>query len=362
MKKIISVLTIAAIPTFGFAEDVINVKSQDGMYSKPEVLKEAQDWDDVNLKPETSVYGGPNGLQKKTEEPLEEVIQEVEVKAEEVVKPEPLPEEQLMPEVKEDVAEDKSVNEDSGFGFSLSGVQVGAGFGTTGTNFFAGYANLESEYWLLRHFGFRADIGTTDLFDISMNTLANEGLNYVDGLGDIMEARDTKMKAEHLGVLVDFYPFSGSFRISGGYLDGNTNFNSVADITALDSFGAPIEFELSGTQYRYDATGLAGNATFNWDYSGPYLGTGFDIGMFAGFKFFIDAGVVLAESSGKLDLTVPETGLEVFEGGAWEIVETDPVATAEFERLKNEALKDANQDLEELKVYPILKMGFMYRF
>jgi hypothetical protein len=36
-------------------------------------------------------------------------------------------------------------------------------------------------------------------------------------------------------------------------------------------------------------------ANLKWKYSGPYAGIGFDLGVLAGFKFYVDAGVVFAK-------------------------------------------------------------------
>ena len=37
-------------------------------------------------------------------------------------------------------------------------------------------------------------------------------------------------------------------------------------------------------------------ADFHWKYHGPYAGLGFDLGIWRGFKFFMDAGVVFADA------------------------------------------------------------------
>ncbi len=344
MRKIITTLMLAAVPfsvaanandTYGQPESQIITKSPKGNLSG--LSSDTNEYPDYTLEPKEG-----KKVAKKTE-----------------LKPEPLPEPEILPE--EQLEETKPVaktNSEWDFGL-LDGVQFGAGVGTTGANFFAGYANRESSYWLIKKFGVRFDYASTDMFDITMDTIADQAFEYVDGLGDIMSAKDTNVKAESKGIMVDFYPFSSSgWRLSGGYTSGNLSFNSTADI----SYGFDAEFELAGTQYRYNASDLEGVAQFNWDYKGPYVGTGFEGTLYKGLKFYMDMGVVFADKSGQFDLIVPETGLEVFEGGTWNPVAGDTTLTDEFEDLKADALKDANEDISKIDFYPIIKMGLMYRF
>jgi len=122
-----------------------------------------------------------------------------------------------------------------------------------------------------------------------------------------------------------------------------------------------LAFELNGVNYRYTGNTINAGAEVNWDYNGPYLGAGFDLGLFAGLKIYFDAGVVFANRAAQLGLDVPLNGLQVFKNGTWVPVANDMLVN-ELEQVKAEALADAQDELNKFKFYPMVKIGFMYRF
>ncbi len=339
MKKIIPFVSVLALSVPAYSLDV----QKDMLPPSEEKLI------DVDMKKDSN-----DSLYAKSDE---KVLMAADKKsAEEIVKKE---------EPKETEEFESEIN-DSENSFP-AGVQIGAGAGTSGANFFVGYANKDFDSFWWKRFGFRADYATTDFIELELDDVANEVLKEVNGLGEILSAKNTKVSAEHMGVLVDFYPFGNTFalggwRISGGYMKGNTNIAADAVVDGLDGFGAPIEFEMGGQKYRYNASGMTGDVEFNWDYSGPYLGTGFDFGLFAGLKLYLDAGVVITNDVGRFDLNVPvNTSLEVF-NGSWNTVGNVPALESQFEDLKNAALKEANDSISDIGFYPVVKLGLMYRF
>ena len=102
---------------------------------------------------------------------------------------------------------------------------------------------------------------------------------------------------------------------------------------------------------------MHGTADLDWKYRGPYLGTGFDIGLFAGLKIYIDAGVVFTNKSAQLSLDIPTDNLQQYNGTTWESVDIP-----ELNAVIDETLSDAQSELDDLKFYPMVKLGFMYRF
>jgi hypothetical protein len=104
---------------------------------------------------------------------------------------------------------------------------------------------------------------------------------------------------------------------------------------------------------------MNGTAKLDWEYRGPYLGTGFDIGLFAGFKIYVDVGVVFTNEAAKLSLDVPFENLQKLDGSTWKPV-TDP--ENEVEKYKDQATAEAQDELYDFKFYPMVKVGFMYRF
>lgn len=252
----------------------------------------------------------------------------------------------------------------------LHGVQVGLGASaTSGLNGFVGYANKDFDSFWLKRFGFRVDFASTRPVKSAINSAVDSamGSSGID-IGDNLTINDGEIKAHHVAALVDFYPFGntwfwGGLRLTGGYYTGklDVDANLSGKIDGLPS-GA-FEFKLMNNLYRYTGNSVHGTARADWKYSGPYLGTGFDLGLFAGFKIYMDAGVVFTSKTAQLNLDVPFAGLEYYDTAAstWKPVSSS-AEQAEVDRVKAEALADAQSELDDIKFYPMIKLGFMYRF
>ena len=253
-------------------------------------------------------------------------------------------------------------------GSFLKGLQVGVGVSATGgLNGFIGYANKDFDSFWAKRFGVRFDFATTR----PVKTLIQDGIDSLLGddgveLGDGLEINNINLSAKHFAAMLDFYPFGntwflGGWRLTGGYYMGDMHISAgvAGEIDELSS-GA-YEFELNDTHFRYLGNAVRGSAKVDWDYRGPYVGTGFDFGLFAGFKIYLDAGVVFTNRAAQLGLNVPFTGLEIYQNGAWESVEDENLESV-VDGIVSETLSDAQSDLDDLTFYPIVKVGFMYRF
>ena len=252
----------------------------------------------------------------------------------------------------------------------LQGVQVGLGASaTSGLNGFVGYANKDFDSFWLKRFGFRVDFASTRPVKSAINSAVDSamGSSGID-IGDNLTINDGEIKAHHVAALVDFYPFGntwfwGGLRLTGGYytgkLDVDANLSGKIDGLPSDAF----EFKLMENLCRYTGNSVHGTARADWKYSGPYLGTGFDLGLFAGFKIYMDAGVVFTSKTAQLNLDVPFAGLEYYDTAAstWKPVSSS-AEQAEVDHVKAEALADAQSELDDIKFYPMIKLGFMYRF
>ena len=211
----------------------------------------------------------------------------------------------------------------------------------------------------------RFDFATTaplkSVIDSGIDSIMGDGIE----LGDGLSINNGSIKSHHFAALIDFYPFGdtwflGGIRISGGYYFGNMDIS--ADLTGAVSElpDSEFAFELNGQNYKYSGNSVHGAANLDWNYNGPYLGAGFDIGLFAGLKIYFDAGVVFTNRAAELGLDIPLGGLQVFENGGWR-----PVSGAlvdDFNQAKQDALADAQSELDKLTFYPMVKIGFMYRF
>ena len=247
------------------------------------------------------------------------------------------------------------------------GLQLGVGVSaTSGLNGFVGYANKNFDSFWLKRLGFRADFATTS----PLKSMINSGIDSVMGdegidIGDGITIKDGAIDGYHFAALVDFYPFGntwflGGIRITGGYYFGNLELSANLTGKVSDLPEAEFAFSLNGVDYKYVGNEVHGTANADWDYRGPYLGAGFDLGIVAGFKIYMDAGVVFTNKTAQLGLDLPTKNLQKWNGSNWETVDLSGIQ--EFEQAKSDALADAQEELDKLKFYPMIKIGFMYRF
>lgn len=245
----------------------------------------------------------------------------------------------------------------------FDGFQIGVGVsGSSGLNGFVGYANKDFDSFWAKRFGIRFDFATTKPIKSALNDAVNEVMGDEIEIGDNLAISDLDIDANHYAAMIDFYPFGdtwllGGWRISGGYYMGEfqASANIAGTISELD--GGSYEFELMGHQFKYTGNSVNGTATLDWDYRGPYLGTGFDIGLIAGFKIYMDAGVVFTNKSAQLGLDLPFENL--YMDGA--PVDNQTIKDT-VNSIVDETLADAQSELDDYKFYPMFKVGFMYRF
>lgn len=248
-----------------------------------------------------------------------------------------------------------------------TGLQLGVGLSaTSGLNGFIGYANKNFDSFWWKRLGVRFDFAATKPIRSQVNSVVDKYIGDEDiEIGDELKISTPKLKAKHVAAMIDIYPFGntwflGGWRLTGGYYMGNIEADSL--ITSTATPGDEFEFEIGGNQYKYVGA-MQGHAKINWKYSGPYAGTGFDLGLFYGIKIFVDAGVVFTSKAAELKLDVPTDGLyQSNDGGAnWFQVNTPELEEA-LETAKRKELDDAQKEINKIKYYPIVKVGFMYRF
>lgn len=270
------------------------------------------------------------------------------------------------PEVKTETKSEQKIAEaekSESKGSFLDGVQLGVGASATGgLNGFVGYANKKADSFWGKRFGVRFDFATTQ----PVESVINDAIDSVVGdegidVGDNLTISHGKMDAKHFAALIDFYPFGntwflGGWRLTGGYAFGDMKLG--ADIAGtFDGAADRYEFELSGKKYAYTGNTAHGTANLDWKYHGPYVGTGFDFGLLAGLKIYVDAGVVFTNRAAELSLDVPTDNLQQFNGTTWETVDVP-----ELDAAIQETLSDAQDTLDDFKFYPMVKVGLMYRF
>lgn len=144
-----------------------------------------------------------------------------------------------------------------------------------------------------------------------------------------------ELKLSSVGAIADYHVGGSAFRISGGAYINNNKFSLT---------GEPVAgtIEIGDTVYT---AAQAGTVTAGVEFSSlsPYFGIGFGNALGDGrpFKFSIDIGVLY---QGDPEASVAATGLIV--------------TNADLE----EAERELNTELENLKWYPVVAIGMSYRF
>lgn len=243
---------------------------------------------------------------------------------------------------------------------AFDGVQLGVGLsGTTGFNINAGYYNNLSQNYLLRHFGVRFDYANIEPLKSAVDSAIDHIMKEGVSVGDGVKIDKGELDSWHAALLLDYYPFAGWWRITGGYAWG------AADLSA-EIFGeistAPdmrFYFYLAGDHYFYNGNDFGGQAFIDWAFHGPYLGTGFDVDLFCGFSLVFDAGVVFTNRSARLSLEIPHEQLYIYnkETAVW-----SPITIPALDNDVARATGEGNDKLSNYKFFPILKLGFVYKF
>lgn len=148
---------------------------------------------------------------------------------------------------------------------------------------------------------------------------------------------DGKIKLNSFGAMVDVYPFGGSFRVSGG---ARINNNEIA-LSATPN----VPVEINGNDYLPSQIGTLGTRADANTFS-PALTFGWSGSNRRGFMFGFETGV-LFQGAFEIDpLTATGTA------------RNDATFRADLEA-ERRSLQD---DVDKVKIYPILQFAIGYRF
>lgn len=153
---------------------------------------------------------------------------------------------------------------------------------------------------------------------------------------------DVDLKFANAGVLVDYFPFEsvGFHLTAGAYYNANK----------IDGEGRPMDgttFTIDDVDYQASQIGSL-DATLDFDKFAPYVGLGWgNDSRSEGFGLSLDIGVLVGQT--KVDLAATRG---VVDDTTWDAIQTS---------VTNEqaALDD---DLDRLKIYPVVMLGFTYTF
>jgi hypothetical protein len=147
---------------------------------------------------------------------------------------------------------------------------------------------------------------------------------------------DFNFDLQSVALLANYHPFSGTFRFTGGVVYNKNELNLTGKPTGTN-------YVINGATYSAAQVGtLSGKLTFSS--TAPYLGLGW--GNRPGGKVGLSADIgVLYQGSPKLSLNAT---------GAL----SDPALASNLDQER----RSAEQDLSDLKWYPVLSLGLYFHF
>jgi hypothetical protein len=173
---------------------------------------------------------------------------------------------------------------------------------------------------------------------------------------------DGELNLQSAGIMADWHPFKGAFRVTLGFL---SNGNEIG----LDARPTGGEYELGNCTFESNpADPLRVDGTVEFASSAPYVGIGWGGNMNSrpGFFATFDIGVMLSGSPDtRLDgrgqarnndfATATECGSPL---AGYRDVSQDP----EFQQALREAEDDVNDETKDYEYWPNLSLGLGWRF
>lgn len=186
--------------------------------------------------------------------------------------------------------------------------------------------------------GLGAEIGYAfnDYLNVRL-ALNNYSYDYDTTEDDISYNFDLEL--DSTAVLVDYHPFAGSFRITGGFLDNRNELNGQAETAGT--------YDIGGTTYTSAEVGTLYSNVKLGDSNPLYLGFGWSKALAdSGFGFGFDLGVVMMGGA-----TVKLTP----QGGSL-------MADPNFQANIAEEEQNAQDDLNDFETFPVIALGVTYQF
>jgi hypothetical protein len=164
------------------------------------------------------------------------------------------------------------------------------------------------------------------------------GFNYFSYGYDATESDvsyELDLELKSFGILADWHPFKGAFRLSGGLLINGNGLSGMAKPSA--------SYEIDSATYDLDSISL----DISYNTIAPYFGLGWDstFGDADNWGFAFDLGLIYSGS--------PEAALKV--SGTDQAA---AIASGDVQREQNEL----QNDLDSLEWWPVISAGLIYQF
>ena len=182
--------------------------------------------------------------------------------------------------------------------------------------------------------GVEGTIGLSERFNVRIG--ANSySYDYDETTSGIRYDGDLDLQSAAL--LLDWHPFAGTFRVSAGLVHNKNAVHLVATPTTAQ--------EIGGQTFQPNEIGtLRGDVTFKKNV--PYAGIGWGNAAKKGFGMSFEIGALFQDQA---DVSLRS------EGGT---LSNDPTLLA---RLRQEE-QEAEADLDDFELYPVISLGFSFHF
>ncbi|OIQ92951.1 hypothetical protein GALL_250780 [mine drainage metagenome] len=150
---------------------------------------------------------------------------------------------------------------------------------------------------------------------------------------------DGHLKLQNLGLLGDWHPFAGSFRLTAGLFYNDNKFDLAGTPTAGQTY------TVNGASYTAQP-GDHATARVDFNKLATYIGFGWgDASDSAGLHFTSDIGVMYqGKPSAHIDVT------------------TQPAYQSAANQYAQAAQSSLQSDLNNFRWYPVIQLGLVYRF
>lgn len=153
---------------------------------------------------------------------------------------------------------------------------------------------------------------------------------------------DLDLELSTTELLLDWHPFSSGFRVTGGIVYNGTDLTG----DARPAGAGTVEF--GGRTFLAQDIGSV-DAEVDFERVAPYLGIGYGQPFGQRLSFSADLGVMYQGS--------PDATLQVRPGPA-----VDPVTRARLEQAATEEERELEDELDQLRFYPVARIGLAYAF
>jgi hypothetical protein len=222
-----------------------------------------------------------------------------------------------------------------GAGLLIPGLASAGNLGIAGKVSTLGYG-IEADYVLSDTFSVRVQYNTYSYDD----TFDEDGIDY-----------DGELDLQSFGVLLDWHPFGGGFRVSAGGFNVDNKISGEASGEGTYEIGDEEYTVRPGDNLRLNADMKLG------DGFKPYLGLGWGHSPAnkGGLLLSFDVGVLI-QGSPEVALDVSGTAEDQF--GNTVDAGNDPTVQAELRKEE----KNMEDDLKNFDLYPVVSLGIGWRF